>query len=190
MNLRVNARRKATWLALGLFLQFAGAIALLAWLLLASESLSGKALVIAAGICFLLALHRVVATMERRRIQEEIAGMLCTVSAVRTPRWNHRTAGTTTVLRGPAIRALMVEHTQIAQNVESALTRLGYDRRRVHRLIEIGRFEQRMHSYETLFQFGLRQLSNEYKAARGIQAQAAHHELPREPAHRAHTAGH
>jgi len=188
MNLRVNASRKAAWLTLGFFLRVAGAIAVLAWLLFGRESAVVKLIVIVAAGLFLLAIYRVVAFIERRQIRKEIAEMLCPVSAVRPPRWNYRDTQIQ-VLRGQAVRALMAEHTKTARNVELKLVGQGYDRRKVRQAIDISRFEQHMHRYETIFQFALRQLSDEYKVAPASKEVSARKEPPLEPAKRAHAAG-
>jgi hypothetical protein len=172
-----------------LFLQMVGGIALVAWLLFAKDRVSVKILPIAAvGVLFVV-LYRILAARERRLVRKKIAERICTVSFVRPPRWNNRPVEEY-VLRGPAVRALMAEHNQIALDAESALIRLGYRRRETRQAIEAGREEHGMHTYESLYQFALERLSGDYKNIYQIgDVRTVEGAIPN-PAPRARAAGH
>lgn len=176
--------RKTTWFATRLFLQFAGAMFLLAWVLFAGQNVVVKFLAaVATGFLFAV-LYRILAALERRRVRKEIAERVCAVSFVRPPRWNNRAIEEYS-LRGPAVRALMAEHNQTARNVELALRGLGYARKETRRAIKAGRYEHGMCSYEALLQFALKELSGEHEKIYRIGDVPA---VQAEPANRAQQA--
>jgi hypothetical protein len=103
--------RRASRMAMRLFLQIVCGIGLLAWLLQAREYVLIKILAAMAAGLLLVGLYGILIAMERRRVRKEIAERICAVSFVRAPRWNNRPIEKYT-LRGPAVKALMARHNQ------------------------------------------------------------------------------
>lgn len=156
------------WTSARLFLQMTGAIALLTWLLFSGVRIWVKVLAFPGAMLLLAALYLLVKEIERKRVRKEIAEMLCEVGFVRPPRWNNRSVDNYK-LRGPAIKALIAEHNRVARNVEFELLRLGYRKKDTRKAIEIGRYEHRLHTYESLFEFASRKLSGEDSRSRVLR---------------------
>jgi hypothetical protein len=156
--MRRSMGRKTARMTTRVFLEAIGAIAILGWLVFAEKDPWSKVLLAAAGGLLLAALYLSLGALERRRLRKELAEKLCNVSVVRPPRWNNRPVEEY-VLRGPAVKALMAEHSRVAWNAESAVRQLGYPRKDAHKAIETGRYEYGMHTYQDLFEFAVGKLS-------------------------------
>jgi hypothetical protein len=150
--------RKTARMTTRVFLEAIGAITILGWLVFAEKDPWRKILLAVAGGLLLAALYLGLGALERRRLRKELAEKLCNVSVIRPPRWNNRPVEDY-VLRGPAVKALMAEHNRVARNAESAVRQLGYRWNDVHKVIESGRYEYALHTYDALFEFAVGKLS-------------------------------
>jgi hypothetical protein len=177
------------WMAMPLFLQIVGGVALLTWLLFSENDLRVKILATVAAGLLLVALYSILAALKQRQIRKEIAEKICAVSFVRPPRWNNRPVEEY-ALRGPAVKALMAKHDQIARDVESAIRTLGYSRKETRKAIAIGRYEHGMYTYEGLFDFAHRKLITEGKKIPQVREAATLEGKEPKSKGRAHNAGH
>jgi hypothetical protein len=153
---------KRKWTTIRLFLQIAGAVGLLTWLLFAPYALSERALsALAVGLLLGLLYRRLVAAHERKQIRRETAEKICN-ACLAGPPGSDDSPVPEHAPSSPAVKALMAEHDRIARDLELMVVARGYRRRDIRKAIAIGRYEHGMYSYEALMNFVLGKLSSEY----------------------------